>query len=232
MSADPFCSMPPTMTSSPRSVITSAAGRPSRPHVDTLRIDMIPSSSQPRRRSRIIRQNFAMRTTLLHVFDEPSGFMARVEYYHDRTAPQARALLPAAFAVVRNGVGEVLLVRRTDDGYWELPGGRVEVGESASAAVVREVTEEAGVAITVTGLSGLYTDPDHVLAYPPEGQIYQQFAVCFHAFAHTGDAQPDHDETSNAMWFDPDDAQRLAMHPAMRQRLTNALAEPNRAHYD
>ncbi|MFZ2119232.1 MAG: NUDIX domain-containing protein, partial [Pseudonocardiaceae bacterium] len=42
-------------------------------------------------------------------------------------------------------LGRVLLVRRADDGYWELPGGRVEVGESASAAVVREVAEEAGV---------------------------------------------------------------------------------------
>ena len=92
--------------------------------------------------------------------------MARVEYYHDVAAPQARELLPAAFAIVRNGVGEVLLVRRADDGYWELPGGRIEVGESASAAVVREVAEEADVTIKVTGLSGLYSDPGHVLAYP------------------------------------------------------------------
>jgi 8-oxo-dGTP pyrophosphatase MutT (NUDIX family) len=94
--------------------------------------------------------------------------MTRVEYYHDVAAPQARGLLPVAFAIVRNGVGRVLLVRRTDDGYWELPGGRVEVEESASAAVVREVAEEAGVAITVTGLAGVYSDPGHVLAYPHE----------------------------------------------------------------
>lgn len=43
-----------------------------------------------------------------------------------------RGLLPAAFAIVRNGPGRVLLVRRADDGYWELPGGRIEVGESAA----------------------------------------------------------------------------------------------------
>ena len=53
-----------------------------------------------------------------------------MEYYHDVAAPQACGLLPAAFAIVRNGLGQVLLVCRTDDGYWELPGGRVEVGES------------------------------------------------------------------------------------------------------
>ena len=158
--------------------------------------------------------------------------MARVEYYHDVGAPQARALLPAAYAAVRNGVGRVLLVRRADDGYWELPGGRVEIGETASAAVVREVAEEAAVAIRITGLSGVYSDPRHVLAYPDEEQIYQQFAVCFHAFTPARHAQADHDETSNARWFDPEQAQQLDMHPAMRQRLTDALVDPDRAHYD
>ena len=158
--------------------------------------------------------------------------MARVEYYHDVAAPQARDLLPAAFAIVRNGVGQVLLVRRADDGYWELPGGRIEVGESASAAVVREVAEEAGVTIKVTGLSGLYSDPGHVLAYPHGDGIYQQFAVCFHAFTPARDAQPDHHETSAAAWFGPEQARQLAMHPAMRQRLGDALGNPDRAHFD
>ncbi|MGH3974594.1 MAG: NUDIX hydrolase [Pseudonocardiaceae bacterium] len=158
--------------------------------------------------------------------------MARVEYYHDVAAPQPRELLPAAFAIVRNGSGRVLLVCRVDDGCWELPGGRVEVGESASAAVVREVAEEAGVTIKVTGLSGVYSDPGHVLAYPRENGIYQQFAVCFHAFTPARDAQPDRHETSAAVWFNPEHATQLGMHPAMRQRLTDALVDPHRAHFD
>ena len=87
-------------------------------------------------------------------------------------APPARALLLAAFAIVRDGAGQVLLLRRADDRYWELPGGRVEVGESASAAVIREVVEEAGVTINVTRLAGVYSDPGHVLAYPHEHGTY------------------------------------------------------------
>jgi 8-oxo-dGTP pyrophosphatase MutT (NUDIX family) len=158
--------------------------------------------------------------------------MARAEYYHDVAAPQAREFLPAAFAIVRNGLGRVLLVRRTDDGYWELPGGRIELGESASAAVVREVAEEADVTIKVTGLSGLYSDPGHVLAYPHGDGIYQQFAVCFHAITAAHDAQPDHRETSAAVWFGPEQTRQLAMHPAMRQRLADALGEPDQAHFD
>jgi ADP-ribose pyrophosphatase YjhB (NUDIX family) len=120
------------------------------------------------------------------------GHVTRMEYYHDVVAPEARKVLPAAFAIVRNGygLGQVLLVRHADDGFWELPGGRVEVGESASAAVVREVAEEAGVAIKVTGLAGVYSDPGHVQAYPHGDGIYQRLAVCFHAVTPDTDASP------------------------------------------
>jgi ADP-ribose pyrophosphatase YjhB (NUDIX family) len=70
------------------------------------------------------------------------------------------------YAIVRNDLARILLVRRADDLYWELPGGRVDIGESASTAVVREVAEEAGGTIEVTGLAGVYSDPGHTLAYP------------------------------------------------------------------
>ena len=63
------------------------------------------------------------------------------EYYQDPSAPRAQDVLPAAFAAVRNATSQVLLVRRMDDGNWELPGGRVEVGETAADAVTREVAE-------------------------------------------------------------------------------------------
>jgi ADP-ribose pyrophosphatase YjhB (NUDIX family) len=158
--------------------------------------------------------------------------MARTEYYHDIAAPQARELLPAAFAIVQNDRNQILLVRRADDGYWELPGGRIEIGESAATAAAREVAEETGVTITVTSLAGVYSDPAHILAYPDGRGVYQQLAVCFHACTHADDTQPDHDETTAAAWFDPEQATQLTMHPAMRQRLTDALTEPHLAHFE
>jgi 8-oxo-dGTP pyrophosphatase MutT (NUDIX family) len=54
------------------------------------------------------------------------------EYYQDPHPPSAHDVLPAAFAAVRNRAGELVLVRRIDDGNLELPGGRIEVGESAA----------------------------------------------------------------------------------------------------
>ena len=115
--------------------------------------------------------------------------MVRIrEFYRDPTAPRAQGLLPAAFAAVRNVAGEVLVVRRIDDGNWELPGGRIEVGESASQAVIREVAEESGVTIEVTGISGVYSDPSHVLL-DPDGAVHQQLALCFHAVPATAEEQ-------------------------------------------
>ena len=156
---------------------------------------------------------------------------ARRQYFHDPAALRPEGLLPAAYAAVRNGQGQVLLVRRTDDGFWELPGGRVDIGESASQAAIREVAEEAGVAIEVTGVIGVYSDPGHVLAYP-HGEVRQQLAVCFHALAVNDDARPDLTETSAAGWFYPDGTHRLGMHPTMRQRVDHALNEPERVHFD
>ena len=48
-------------------------------------------------------------------------------------------MTPTAFAAVCDDHGRVLLVRRGDSGNWELPGGRVELGETATTAAEREV---------------------------------------------------------------------------------------------
>jgi len=157
------------------------------------------------------------------------------EYYQDPSAPRPHDVLPAAFAAVRNGAGELLLVRRIDDGNWELPGGRIEVGESASATVVREVAEESGITIELTGLVGVYSDPSHVLV-DPGATVHQQLALCFHAVPASAkladQPRPDDDETDGAGWFSTSDIDDLKMHPAMRLRIDHALRESPAATFD
>jgi 8-oxo-dGTP diphosphatase len=153
---------------------------------------------------------------------------ARREYDHQPDAPAATCVAPSVFAAVRDITGRMLLVRRCDTGDWELPGGHVDPGESASDAAVRETAEESGITVEITGLVGLYTDPGHVIAEPGTGLVRQPFAVCFHARPLFGSPGGDQVETSDARWFVIGDIAALPIRPAMCMRIAHALT-PGRA---
>lgn len=152
----------------------------------------------------------------------------RTEHYRDADAPPATVVVPLVYAVVRDAAARLLLVRRVDTGDWELPGGRVDPGESAVTALVREVAEESGLVVDVQGVSGLYSDPGHVVAQA--GVVRQPFAVCFHATARAGAPRPDGCETSEARWWDVADVGGLPMQPAVRRRVRDAIRQPDRVH--
>lgn len=69
--------------------------------------------------------------------------------------PPTRPQLAVSGAIFRDG--KVLLVRRARSpgkGFYSLPGGRVEFGESLHSALHREVDEETGLKIDIVGLAG------------------------------------------------------------------------------
>lgn len=62
-----------------------------------------------------------------------------------------------AACVILNGAGQVLLVQQNYGArFWGVPGGVVDPGETAPQAAVREAAEEAGIAVELTGVIGLY----------------------------------------------------------------------------
>jgi len=144
-------------------------------------------------------------------------------YFHDPGAPPATVVVPSVFVAARRLGGRLLLVRRCDSGTWELPGGRVDVGESAVDAAVRETAEEAGVEVVVTGFAGLFSDPGHVIR-SSGGEVRQQFAVLFRARALRGVPRGDQRETCEAAWVAPVDVPALVMEPSARLWVGHALA--------
>lgn len=112
-------------------------------------------------------------------------------------------------AIIRDG--EVMLVRHTYVGGWQLPGGGVELGEDAETAMTREVREEA--AIVVSGplrLHGVFHNRavsrrDHVLVF-----VVERFDVL-------GPKVPDR-EIAEARFFPLDDLPP-ATTPGTRRRL-------------
>jgi len=75
--------------------------------------------------------------------------------------------------------GRILLVREVaDSGRWSLPGGWAEVNQSPSEAVVREVLEESGFAVSVRKLAAVYDRSHHPHLPPRPFHIYKLFFVC------------------------------------------------------
>ena len=86
--------------------------------------------------------------------------------FQKRTRARPLVQLVGAGVLCLNLAGEVLMVRRADNGQWDLPGGRVEPGEEVRAAALRELREETGLHVTEPELLGVFSGPDTLHIYP------------------------------------------------------------------
>ncbi|MFD3947010.1 NUDIX domain-containing protein [Streptomyces sp. NPDC058579] len=147
--------------------------------------------------------------------------MGRTEYYDDPSAPEPNSMVVAASAVVTDEQGHILLQRRRDNELWALPGGGMDLTDSLPGTAVREVKEETGLDVEVTGLVGTYTDPKHIIAYS-DGEVRRQFNVCFTARIVGGELAIS-DESSELQFVPPDELGQLPMHHTQRLRLHHFL---------
>ncbi|MFJ8630744.1 NUDIX hydrolase [Streptomyces sp. NPDC093568] len=147
--------------------------------------------------------------------------MTRTDYYDDPAAPEPNALVVAASAVVTDDAGRILLQRRSDSGLWALPGGGMELTESLPGCAVREVKEETGYDIRITGLIGTYTDPRHVIAYS-DGEVRRQFNICFRARIVGGEPAIS-GESTEVRFVHPGELDSLPLHDTQRIRPRHAL---------
>jgi len=115
---------------------------------------------------------------------------------------KARQLRPSVAAIIINADGHVLLQRRSDNGLWGLPGGGVEIGESVSTAIVREVREETGLTVEIDRLVGVYSDPRFQVVRYADGNVVHYINTLFVCRIVGGTLQTC-EETLDLQFFDP-----------------------------
>jgi 8-oxo-dGTP pyrophosphatase MutT (NUDIX family) len=146
----------------------------------------------------------------------------RIDYYDDPEAPAATRIVPSVNVVVANETGEVLLIRRSDNDNWAIPGGAVDLGESVADAAVRETREESGIDCEITGLIGIYSDPKHVILYTSDGEVRQEFSIVLTARPIGGCPTPS-SETTDVRWVPADQLAGYQMDRSMRLRVGHFL---------
>ena len=146
----------------------------------------------------------------------------RIDYYDDPSAPKANSLVPSVNVVVVNDAGEILMIRRTDNDNWAVPGGAIDLGESVGQAAVRETREESGIDCEITGIVGIYSDPKHVILYTSNGEARQEFSIVLTARATGGEPERS-EESSEARWVPRKDLGDYAMDRSMRLRIGHYL---------
>lgn len=146
----------------------------------------------------------------------------RIDFFDDPNAPAVNSLVPSVNVVVTNEAGELLMIRRSDNGNWAVPGGAVDLGESIPDAGVRETLEETGITCEITGLVGTYSDPRHVVLYTSDGEARQEFSLVLTARAVSGEPTPS-SESREVRWVPRGDVLALPMDRSMRMRIEHYL---------
>jgi ADP-ribose pyrophosphatase YjhB (NUDIX family) len=146
----------------------------------------------------------------------------RIDYYDDPSAPKANSLVPSVNVVVINDADEILMIRRTDNDNWAIPGGAIDLGESVAQAAVRETIEESGIECEITGIIGIYSDPKHVILYTSNGEVRQEFSIVLTARLLHGEPTPS-SESSEVRWVPVSEVRDYTMDRSMRIRINDYL---------
>jgi ADP-ribose pyrophosphatase YjhB (NUDIX family) len=145
-----------------------------------------------------------------------------------RSYPQ-RPFLAVSAAVVREG--RILVVRRARapaNGLFSLPGGVVELGETLTEAVAREIREETGLIIEPVALAGFR----EAVVRDAQDRVERHFVIlCFAARWRAGEPVLN-EELSEARWLDPAELAGLPTTPGLADIVTAAFGRLEEAGED
>jgi 8-oxo-dGTP pyrophosphatase MutT (NUDIX family) len=127
-----------------------------------------------------------------------------------------------ARGVVRDDAGRVLLIRRSDNGFWALPAGAMELGESIAECARREILEETGLVATELTAFALYTGSAYTNTNM-YGHTYQLHITAFRVDDWDGEVLRETDETTDAAFF-PLDALPHPLSPSVAETMADLVS--------
>jgi ADP-ribose pyrophosphatase YjhB (NUDIX family) len=140
----------------------------------------------------------------------------------ERVGKQGRLGVGTSAAVFDDSRQRILLIHRTDNGEWAVPGGYMEPGESLTEGCEREVLEETGLRVKVKRLVSVNSDP-HILLEYPDGNRWQLVVLHFEA-ERIGGSLSRSDESSEVAYFTQAETAGLAMNSLNRLRIDDSFA--------
>lgn len=128
------------------------------------------------------------------------------------------APVPCGDAAVFNEREEILLIRRSDDRLWAMPGGMLDPGETPAEGICREAREETGVEVEALALIGVYDS--RLCETRSSLQLYQLVFQC-RPLGPPGEPATPH-EVIDVGWFAEPDLPALS--PGHTVRVPDAFA--------
>lgn len=133
--------------------------------------------------------------------------------------------MPSVAVMVRDG-DRVVVGRHRDVGNWVIPGGALEPGELPAEAAVREVWEETGLRVRLTGIHGVYAGTDDHRVHYPNGDVVDYVATVFDAEVTGGELPAETAELTELQWVRIDALRSMDTQPWMAPMLDHPGFEP------
>jgi 8-oxo-dGTP pyrophosphatase MutT (NUDIX family) len=116
--------------------------------------------------------------------------------------------VPSVSVALRDEGGRVLMARHAEGGLWVLPGGAIEPSEPPADAAVREMFEQTGLFVQLSGLVGIFGGPEFIVRYS-NGHRTSYVMSVFEARNPRGKARPDRAEILELRFVSQREAERL-----------------------
>jgi ADP-ribose pyrophosphatase YjhB (NUDIX family) len=128
--------------------------------------------------------------------------MTMSKYYKDLRKKFGSNLIfmPAVVGIIRNDSDEILFGRKHNEEIWGLIAGAIEIGETPSQAVYREVLEETGLKVRPESIIGVFGGEKHRFIYQNGHQV-EYLTIVFDCKIIGGELQPDNDEIFELKFF-------------------------------